>query len=276
MRTSKATFIPGRTIFSLETLVKLVESILAIEFSICTLQDFEENGDPDGFAYRKGRSVLSCMAITLTAIEQAPREEMLDCILVTADLKKAFNTTNRSTVVAEAQRIAGAGRIMMTRWDMRNYTFEKQIRGLNHTQGTDAGAYLSIWGFDRWISTDKATQKITSDANQRPVIMEPCNFSDDRNINSRGSDVENGRFQQEVLNGMMKWATEQDAKFHTVGPKQPYVLIFSQVVEGVQSRKPTEIDNLKFFGTTIQKFFSQKIVGPVSYTHLTLPTNREV
>jgi hypothetical protein len=66
MRTSRATFIPGRTIFSLEALIKIIESVLSIEFGSCTLADFEEHGDPEGFAYRKGRSVLSCMAVTLT------------------------------------------------------------------------------------------------------------------------------------------------------------------------------------------------------------------
>ena len=148
MRTSRATFIPGRTIFSLEALIKIIESILSIEFGVCTLADFEENGDPEGFAYRKGRSVLSCMAMTLTEIEIAPRDDGMDCVLATADLKKAFNTAKRSTVVREAQRIAGAGRIMMTRWQDRTYTFEGEVRGKGYNRGTDAGAMLSVWGFD--------------------------------------------------------------------------------------------------------------------------------
>ena len=73
MRTSNATFIPGpRTIFSLEALSKIVEGILSIEFVNCTELDYEENGDPGGFAYRKNRGVISCLGIALSEVELAP------------------------------------------------------------------------------------------------------------------------------------------------------------------------------------------------------------
>jgi len=104
MRTSKATFIPGRTIFSLETLTKIIESVLGVELVECTEEHFRINGDPGGFAYRKARGVVSCLGLTLAALEKAPREELIDAIMNVVDLKKAFNTTKRSTVVEQAQK----------------------------------------------------------------------------------------------------------------------------------------------------------------------------
>ena len=92
MRTSRATFIPGpRTIFSLEGVSKIIEGILGEEFTDCTNLDYEVNGDPGGFAYRKNRGVSSCLGIALTKIEQAPRSDLLSAIMVFCDLKKAFN-----------------------------------------------------------------------------------------------------------------------------------------------------------------------------------------
>ena len=266
MRTSKAIFIPGRTIFSLEALIKIIESVLSIEFGVCTLADFEINGDPDGFAYRKGRSVLSCMAIALTGIEIAPREDGMDCVMCTIDLKKAFNSANRATIVAEAQRMAGAGRIIKTRFDGRTYTSDGEVRGLNHNKGTDAGAPISVWGFDRWISTDLATLKISRVLNLKPVIIEPCNFSDDRNLTSRGSDVENGRFQKEVINGMVEWAIREGAEFHITGKKAPSLLIFSQIYGGSRTKNPKGVNDLKLCNSVIQVKDRERVLGLVIST----------
>jgi hypothetical protein len=266
MRTSKATLIPDRTIFSLDVLTKIIESVLSIEFGVCTLEDFDEHGDPEGFAYRKGRSVLSCVAITLTAIELSPRNDNIDCVLCTADLKKAFNSTNRSTVVREAQRIAGAGRIIMTRWVDRVYTFEDEKRGYCHNRGTDAGAMLSVWGFDRWISTDTSTQMVSNSEGVLPVTLAPCNFSDDRNPNSSGTDVENGRFQGEVLNKMVAWANSEGAAFHTKGAKAPGILVFSQKIKGVQTRMPYGVGDLTLDNVAIRITERQRILGLVIST----------
>jgi DNA-directed RNA polymerase subunit RPC12/RpoP len=190
----------------------------------------------------------------------------MDCVLATADLKKAFNTTNRSTVVREAQRIAGAGRIMMTRWQDRTYTFEGEVRGLGYNRGTDAGAMLSVWGFDRWISTDTSTQMRSYRDGKQVVTIAPCNYSDDRNPNSRGSDVENGRFQTEVLNEMVLWGSKEGATFHTEGPKAPCLLIFSQIINGERTKNPEGVDSLELCGTHIARSDRQRILGIIVST----------
>ena len=262
MRTSKATFIPGRTIFSLDTLTKIVEGVLGCTLTDCTEADFKVNGDPDGFAYRKNRGVISCMAITLSSIEKAPKEDGYSPVIKVADLKKAYNVTKRSTVVAEAQRIAGAGRLIMTRWKDRTYTFEGQVRGHEYNRGTDAGAILAVWSFDRWISTDRSCQKRALPDGRNSVILETCNFSDDRNPSAKGSDVQNGRFQNEVVDGMEHWAMDEDAEFHLTGPKEPGLMIFTQLLaDGSSSKIPTNIADIRFFNSPIKITSRQKILG---------------
>ena len=267
MRTSKATFIPGRTIFSLETLTKIVEGVLGEEFTVCVEQDYRLNGDPGGFAYRKFRGVLSCLGLTLSSLQKAVEEEMIDAIMNVFDLKKAFNSTKRSTVVKEAQRVAGAGRIMMTRWLGRTYTFEGQTRGHEYNRGIDAGAVLSVWGFDQWINTDISTQhRGPKDHQGRPVICEPCNFSDDRSTNTRGSNVENGLYQTCTLDGMESWAHREGAEFHVTGIKGPGTLIISRLINGVRTRRPMGIEALEICGHVIPIITTQKILGLVVST----------
>ena len=271
MRTSRATFIPGRTIFSLETLVKIVEGILSIELVACDVEDFKLNGDPGSFAYRKTRGVLSCLGITLGELEMAPRNELIDAVMNVIDLKKAFNTTKRSTVVKEAQRVAGAGKLLMTRWKDRTYTFEGQIRGHNYNRGTDAGATLAVWGFDKWINTDTSCQtRGPKNGNGDSIVLANCNFSDDRNPQARGSDVESGVYQSETLDGMEKWAVGEDAEFHTEGAKAPGTLLFSQVVNGVQTRKPDGVEDLSLCGRKIKITDKQKILGVTIATRVQL------
>ena len=271
MRTSKATFIPGRTIFSLETLVKIVEGVLCVELVRCDELDFDLNGDPGSFAYRKCRGVLSCLGIALGELEKSPREEMIDAVMNVIDLKKAFNTTKRSTVVKVAQRVAGAGKLIMTRWVNRTYTFEKQVRGHKYNRGTDAGATLAVWGFDKWINTDVSCQT-RGPKNSRgiPIILANCNFSDDRSPNTRGSDVESGQYQTEVLDQMDKWAQEEDAEFHTQGSKAPGTLLFSQIVNGEQTKRPKGVENLSLSGKTIEITQKQKILGVTVATEVHL------
>ena len=230
MRTSKATFIPGRTIFSLETAAKITEGILSEEFTVCTLDDYEVNGDPGGFAHRKDRGVLSCIGATLSCIEAAPRIDNVACAMSVMDLKKAFNSAKRSTIVRESQRIAGCGRLMHTRWVDRTYTFEGETRGLNYNKGTDAGAHLAVWGFDRWINTDISSLKISRVIPDDPVILTTCNYSDDRNPNSNGTNITNGRYQSEVLDGMFQWSKDEQASFHLSGKKGPGTLVFQQKI----------------------------------------------
>ena len=205
--------------------------------------------------------------MTLAALEKAPREELIDAVLNVFDLKKAFNSTKRSTVVREAQKIAGAGRLMMTRWMGRTYTFEGKERGLEYNKGTDAGAVLAVWGFDRWINTDTSCQlSAGKDSQNRPIICQPCNFSDDRSTNTRGSNVESGIYQSYVLDPMERWAIREDAKFHIEGPKAPGTLIFSQVIKGVKTKRPDGVDELALCGKPISITHKQKILGVVVCT----------
>ena len=68
------------------------------------------------------------------------RDEKKAVCQVVCDLEKAFNSADRETIIAAAQRIAGAGRLLASRWDGRTYTMDGISRGEKHNQGTDAGA----------------------------------------------------------------------------------------------------------------------------------------
>ena len=282
MRSSKATFIPGpRTIFSLEALSKFVEGILTIEFNVCMEAEYGENGDPEGFAYRKNRGVSSCMGIALTDVERSTRRDGLAAVMVFCDLKKAFNSVCRSTMVEVAQKSCGAGGIVRSRFIDRTYMFEGQRRGHDANCGVDAGTPLSVWGFDCAIKTDKSTT-----AHNDELLSHP-HFSDDRNITGSGKFVESGRFQMciscdkarnndidecqwsksmqskkgEAILCAYCFAKKEGMEFHEAGKKGPEAMAFAQKIKSGITPKPDGSEVLKLGKVDIPVVDRQKVLG---------------
>ena len=281
MRTSKATFIPGpRTIFSLESITKIIEGVLCIEFNECKEQDYKINGDPGGFAYRKNKGVVSCLGIALSEIERQPKQDRLGVVMVFCDLKKAFNSACRATIVKMAQKVCGAGRIIWTRFCNRTYTFEGKVRGGKENRGVDAGTPISVFGFDSFINSDESTT-----AANDGLLTHP-NYSDDRNITASGTYVQNGHFQrdiscinnrscdsnecqreQEMSSGKKLgpcaycWCKREGVEFHEDGKKAPQSMIFCPKIAGSRVAIPSGGDKLFLGRTPIEVVSRQKVLG---------------
>ena len=155
MRTSKLTFLDsGRSIFSLDPLTKVVESILASEFNSCLEKDYELNGDPIQMAYEPNRGTTSCNAITFTLCDIALFVSGKPVAQTFADLVKAFNMANRSVMLMKIQKIAGAGDLCFSRFNGRVYTFDGEERGQEFNRGVDPGAPISVLLFKLFMNSD--------------------------------------------------------------------------------------------------------------------------
>ena len=227
----------------------------------------------------------SCLGIALTKIELAPRLDLISAIMVFCDLKKAFNSISRSTLVREAQRICGAGRLMMTRFMGRTYTFEGKVRGQDANRGVDAGTPLSVWGFGNTINTDHSTTTVN-----KGLLCHP-NYSDDRNVTGSGTYVESGLFQKGLCckRGLTRNSSEceweqnlraqgenahpcaycyslrEGLEFHETGKKKPEALCFTQKVKkgrkSVETKIPDGATSLFLGSTDIKLVDRQKVLG---------------
>ena len=218
-RTSKATFIPGRTTFSLESLPKIIESVLAIELEQCTQEHYKLHGDPMGCAYTKNRGAESCNAISYTCIDMSIRDDQKAACQVFCDLKKAFNSAHRETVVAESEIVAGAGNLMASRWDGRTYTMDGEVRGERANKGTDAGTPIAIWEFSGFMNTDKHF----SGFNRK--LLWSAMFSDDRSPVFSGNQVCDGSLNDALL-GTWEWSKRMRCEYHLSGDKEPALLVY--------------------------------------------------
>ena len=282
MRTSRATFIPGpRTIFSLEAISKIVEGVLTLEFDNATEEHYKINGDPGGFAYRKGRGVSSCLGTALTKVEQSPRDDGLSAVMVFCDLVKAFNSANRTTIVECAQKICGAGRIFRTRFENRTYTFEGEVRGIEYNRGVDAGTQISVRGFGWSMDTDCSTTTANTG-----LLCHP-NYSDDRNITGSGSFVQSGKFQETISCSTAAqcststcaretdcgtpcsycWAKRERITYHETGSKSPEACVFTQVINGTETGIPDRAYDLKLGPVSIPVVDRQRVLGLHIATH---------
>ena len=119
------------------------------------------------------QAAYACNAITLTEIEKSigKGEGALQKYI---DLQKAFNTVPWSTVIEEAQRKLGAGKIFKTWFEGRVYTYKGQTRGANFNRGVAAGTLWGVLGFKLFINTD-VTWTAMNDK-----ILWGSGYSDDR------------------------------------------------------------------------------------------------
>merc|ERR1712002_1227107 len=104
-------------------------------------------------AYTRNRGCVSCNVMTLQFIEMC-EEPTLHSL---QDLKKAFNRACRETIVQEAQRKFGAGKLFKSWFLNRTYKYTSQfgtmIRGLEHNQGVPAGTLIGVESFLLFIAT---------------------------------------------------------------------------------------------------------------------------
>ncbi len=69
---------------------------------------------------------------------------------------------------------------------------------------------------------------------------------------------------------MEKWAIGEEAEFHTEGKKAPGTLLFSQVINGIQTKKPGGVEDLSLCGRKIDITNKQRILGVTIATRVQL------
>ena len=203
LRYSKLTVLPSRFIFSLDALPKVVESILAIEFNSCMQKDYEKNGDPEQMAYEENRGTTACNAITFTHVD-INLSSGNTCIQSFLDIRKAFNVMNRETMLKAMQRIAGAGRLIYTRFLNRTYIAPDGIHyGQGHNTGVDAGCPIPVCAFKAGINTDVNLTGLNKALDWASL------YSDDRSALAKSAAV-----LQAAITASLSWASSRFIKYH--------------------------------------------------------------
>ena len=207
LRTSRLTFLPTRCIFSLDAITKIVESSLALSFNKCVREHYKEHGDPHQMAYEPGRGTTSCNLITYSLCDIILFKTKKPIAQIFADLVKAFNKANRSVMLCEIQRIAGAGDICRSRFQGRVYTFEDMVRGQNFNRGVDPGSPISVVLFKLFMNTDVSLTSLND-----KIVWASC-YSDDRAPIIPADDAVSG-VAQEAFDGSTKWSEETACEYH--------------------------------------------------------------
>ena len=132
----------------------MVDSVLAISFNDCVREHYRKHGDPHQMAYEPGRGTTSCNLITYSLCDIILFKTKKPVAQVFADLVKAFNKANRSVMLCEIQKIAGAGDICRSRFQDRVYTFEDMVRGHDYNRDVDPGSPISVVLFKLLMNTD--------------------------------------------------------------------------------------------------------------------------
>ena len=208
---SKCTFIgcapKDRAIFSLESIPKIIETVVK--------QAFDEVKKEDGtmqIAYTANRGTVSCNLITLEHVELCEEPSLQN----QQDLKKAFYRCDRETVVNEAQRKYGAGKLIKSWFKNRTYThvsnFETQIREQEHNCGVHAGTLIGVECFMLFIAT---ATKLTG---KNIKLLWAALYADDTSPLVRASDMVEF---QAALDWAMRWAKQNGCEFHLHGEKGP-------------------------------------------------------
>ena len=253
-RMSKLTFINGgeRAIFSLEALTKTLETVLATQLEVCYMEYCAENGDPGQWAYTKNKSCNGVNLIGFTLCDIALSLSDRPVVQTMADLKKAFNSCNRSQILKFAERIAGAGRILFSRYQDRRYKYKDEVRGEDMNRGVDPGCPVSVWEFKVFMVSDKALTL------QNDRILFPAPYSDDRAPYSMEQNVVNGDLQS-TWDDSSKWAREMGVTYHTEknNPKKHVFMEYKK--KGMQPIQ--ELEDLVLEGMPFEARSTMKELG---------------
>ena len=264
-RTSKATVIPKRAIFSLSAMPKIIERLFYNAFQHCVKLGYGKNGDPLQMAYESGRGVVSCNAITLSEIEKSLIIDEKSVIQIYMDLKKAFNKINRHTALMQAQKICGAGKILSSWFKDRIYTYKGQTRGLEFNCGVPAGTLWGVLLFKLFITTDRALTAFNRN------LLWACGYSDDRSPVCNSTNIRNGNM-QDALDESWKWAEDQGSEYHIDGDKKPVLLCFE-----TRHDRLSAVDRALVLGVTpVEEVKVVKSLGLTIATHAETPEERKL
>ena len=245
LRISKLTFIPGRAIFSLKPINKVLENMFTYCITKCRDEVFIILGrDPIACAYMSDRGTESCNLISYTMAEHAMNVHKTCSIQIAADLMKAFNKANRPRMISELNIVAQAGKLAVSRFFERCYQFMNTIRGLGPqlfpNQGTDAGATMAVLFFSLFMDTD------LSFSNFNHFVEWASYYSDDRcpiiSGHNIGNEPDENCGAKQTLDGTWAWAQEHKVSYHMSGKKASEILIFRKKIHGTWVTKPKKLD----------------------------------
>ena len=178
------TFLPNRTIFSLDFLAKFVER--AVQDAVDEVTPPEEYGQ---FAYQKDRSCELLVAIGLDRAERCEEP----CIGVGMDARKAFDTAPWVTMGRNMQKTCNGGRFWYNYTKNRTYKFRGKLGFQDKPMGRGAppGTILAPNQFATFQTTDiEMTMKGALEAWLWSGL-----FSDDKNPIASMAAVRSGKVQ---------------------------------------------------------------------------------
>ena len=154
-------------------------------------------------AYEKDRGTTSCNAITYTHVDLNLASGK-PCIQSFIDIRKAFNVMHRGTMLSQMQKIAGAGKLIASRFMGRTYIGpDKKHHGQCHNQGVDAGCPIPVCAFKAGINSDISMTGLNKELDWASV------YSDDRSALAK-----TGAKSQNAIDGSVEWAKKRYIKYH--------------------------------------------------------------
>ena len=252
-RFSKLTFLPNRSIFSLDALPKILETVMQKAFEPLVRKSYEHY-DAFNMAYRKHCGTELCTAMSFIETERA--DEAVGQFFI--DLKKGFNKCNRHIGLAKMQQICGAGKIMESWFLRRWYTYKGATRGWQFNTGVPAGTVLGPMLFVMVMDSNRAMTALNGD------ILWPGSYSDDDSPTFSMREIMTGRAQLAVdeANGYM---VDLGCQYHVAGKKGPTMLVYkrkSQILSeaGIRAVKQLNIDNNPIRVVDKQKFLGINVM----------------
>ena len=244
-RRSKLTFLPSRAIFSLEALPKIFETAMKRSFDVCFDRELAKF-DPGNMAYRKNAGVVLTTFLTFQAVETCDT----GVVQTFQDAVKAFNACSRTVVVAEYQRVCGAGKLMKSWFQDRVYLYDGKERGHDHNRGVGPGTLCGVDGFTLFVNTNDAMISSNED------VLEVAKYSDDDSPCFSMNTVANGRCQA-TLDRSFAWMTDMGGDYHLSGDKAPVLMCYLK--KGQEAC--AEVDLLTLGGAVVKRVHEQRFLG---------------
>ena len=243
---SNLTFLPSRTIFSLDFLPKFIER---------AIQDaFDKVRAPDKFgqfAYQPNRSCELVVAIGLNEVEKSCEPS----IGFGLDARKAFDTSRWSTMGQVLQKQCNGGRIWYNYCKGRTYRFRGKLgfREKPMGRGAPPGAILAPSAFAGFQMTDTEMTCLGS----IKAWFWPGLFSDDKNPVGPLCALRDSRMQR-ALDSSIQWSKDNFVEYHKTGKKKPICYVFRK---SGQVFAQSELDNLSFHGFSIERDYTNWQLG---------------